>query len=738
MVSLFGRRMGVKPPSARRLSRIPAGSWQLAVSSPGQVPTDITVFRGVPTQPGAMAFEDPFGPSNFTFTLPAVSVFDAIGKGDLSWLAKEANIDVLHIGSMPVGYPFAGFAWEGFIGNFDWGDNGLQVQCVGAMHQVDLELAKPLYPARPSPYEVAIARAFDISVRPYLRTKGLRIEWPDWWKTLYAAPDASTPSYMIPIGVKAGDPWTGLLTRSTGSWDALLTSYVQTMLVSMYTERGRWTIDLDPGRQPVLRHRDRHFEAGDDDVIIDVAQPGMKAQFSEDWTQSLNVAYGSGQSLAGVGYSGMEVSGDGQTTFYRPLAAMRQVEPVTDKNGWYIRDRFRREVKLDLQAGLSENDARRVGAAHVQLFGDPGITGTLTMNSDPTLGGVSIPRHLVRAGMTVRTPKVFGVPDGPVFHVVSSTHDFASETTTLTVDSKYRDYLTVQEVLLRGRDALSVTRQLVSGGYQPPVQDQLLPWNYAAGSGMIPSGAQFSALRLFQDMPADVQFPWTEWTTQRPPKSAAWRSSYIHLGPASTNADNNWTGLSDSYGSRIGIPVKMAQAGTIRLLQFAAYDRDGNVLPVDFHVSFYYSRGVNYTSMPSMPTEYESRYPPYMGGQRYPFFPNAWESYNDDGTQRNPDQASAVQTSGLIRAYGSAYEKAGHWPGSSAAGDPATGLLVDEAQWSFDTTHFDANFDPYSATKNLSNPLAGQIYAMVWCDGQQQQDVYFAGRMFRVEPGMGT
>lgn len=728
----FLRRIGVKPVDAT--PRFDThGHWTLTVSAPGVGPVDILVFRGAPTQIASFDFEDPFGPSTLSFSLPAVSIFDALGQGDLAWLVKEADVDLAYTGPLPAGYPVSGFRWEGYVGTWDWSDNGLSVSCVGAMHQLDLEKAKPGYPAQPLPYEVAISRCF--AGRPYLRTRALRIEWPVWWKTFFATPAKGTPSYLIPTGVTPGSKWTALLTRSTGNWDDMLTGYVQSLLTSMYTERGRWTIDLDPGRSPVMRHRDIRTEISDFDVVIDAAQPGVKISLSEDWTQSLNVAYGQGSSLAGVSYTGMEVSSDGLVTSYRPLAAARQVEPASDKNGWFQRSRFRREVSLQLQPGLTEIEARKVAAQHLQRFGDPGVVGTITLQTDPKLGGQPMPRHLILPGMTCRLPKVFGSPDGPLLAITKVSYDFTSQTQTLTVDSKYRDQLTVEEVRKRGRDALAVTRMLVAGSYQPPVSDSLLPWDYSLGSGCIPGAAQASSVRLFKGMPSSVRFPWTEWTTQRPPKSTAWRNCYIRLGPASDDANRNWSAASDKAGSRLGIPIRMSQAGQIRLLQLAAYDRDGNVLPVSFHFSLYYSRGVNYMSTPQLPTALAPKFPPYKGGQHYPFFPNAWEQYNDDGTQANPNTASAVQSAGLIRAWGSAYEKAGHWPGSSAAGDPATGLLVDEAGFDFDTTHFDANFDPYSPSKNKTNPLAGQVYAMIWCDAQKSQEVFFAGRMFRTEPG---
>lgn len=743
MLDVVQRRLTHKPVRATRVAESITGYWSVSVHPPGQAPVDITFVRGLPTKIAAFGMEDPFGPTDFSFSLPGVTYFDRAGSGDLAWLVRDADVDLTWHGPLPSGYPFPGFRWEGYIASFDWSGDGLSVSCAGATHQMDNYQAKPEYPQRPLPYEWAITRQF--RGRPDLRLSAMRVEWPAWWKTKYTEPAKSTPAYLVPNGVKSGDNWTGMLTRSTGSWQATLTGYVQSLLTSMYTEKGRWTIDLDPGRMPVLRHRDIRTAPADDIAVIDPAAPEVKIDLSQDFSQSLNVAYGQGTSLSGVAYTGMEVSADGSTTTYQPLAALRQVEPATDKNGWFQRSRMRKEILLQLQQGLDENDARKVALAHLARFGDPGLTGTVTLGTDPTLGGVAFPRALLRAGMSIQLPKLFGDPAGVILHVTRSSYDAVEGTATLTVDSKYRDQLTIDEVRLRGRDALSITRMLVAGTYQPPVSDQLVPWNYATGSGYIPSGPQFSALRLFRDMPADLPFPWTDWTTQRPPKAAAWRDCYVRLGPRSVNANNNWTGVSDAAGSRIGIPVKLSQAGQIRLIQLAAYDRDGHVLPVDFHFSLYNSRGVNYTSMPSLPSDIAGNYPEwapagqrYAGGQHYPFFPNAWESYNADGTITNPKQVSAVQTSQLIRAWGSSYEKAGHWPGSSAAGDPPTGLLVDEAIFGYDCTRNPNQFDPQSPTKNATNPDAGVVYLMIYCDLQQNQEVFFAGRMFRVEPGTGA
>lgn len=730
--------------AAQPLEPIAVGTLRVYVRPPRGAAVEITRFRGVPTRLGTWTFSDPFGPGTLDLSLPAVSALERPGAGDLSWLTSATSVDVVYSGALPPGYPGGGWRWEGQVAALTWESVlGLRVECTGAMRQLDQYLAKPEYLARPIPYEVAIARAF--AGKPDLRTAQLRVEWPDDWPARYGAPPAGTPVYLVPDGVSPGDRWSGLLTRTTGSFEPLLTSYVQQLLTAMYTESGRWTLDLDPGRVPVLRHRSTTLDPEQADLVVDPVAPGVEVSLALDWSQSLNVAYGQGTSLAGVGYSGMQVSADGLSTTYEPLAAARQVHPVGEANGWYDPTVARREVMLQLQQGLDASEAATVAAAHLARFGDPGVTGTISLSTDPVMAGERLPRLLVRAGMSVRVPHLLGSRDGLTLAVTSVSVDAEGGKTTLTVDSRFRDALTVEEVQLRGRDALSVTRMLIGGKYTPPVPDQLLPWDYAAGSGCIPGGEEFSCARLFAGMPASVGFPWTPWTTSRPPKDPAWRSCYVRLGPADPlDATRNWAAVSDRDGARLGFPVRMAQAGQIRLVQVAAFDAEGNVLAVPFHLSLYYSRGVNPLSMPLLPARYAAGGADalpgiaYKAGQRYPFFPDAWETYRADGTRIGNETPVAVETAGQVAGWGTYYEKAGHWPGSSAEADPATGLLVDTTPFSFDTSNFDSTFDPYSAERNASNPLAGKVYAMIYCDAQADREVFFAGRMFRVEPGVSV
>lgn len=755
------------------------GAWQLTGHSlrTGKR-INLTSFRGVPTQIGQWGFSDPFGAKDLALTFPEVTIWDTVGQGDLEWVADGASIELIWVGPVPSTYPFGlpvwktfvvegdrlptpyvagwvgGFRWEGYVASYDIDtQEGLAIAATGGLYQLDRYNAKPEYPPRPYPYEVAIARQF--KNRPHLRTKHMKVAWPPDWQKTYTPPGAHTPTYLVPVGVRPMQPWTGLLTRDTGSWEAVLTSYIQTILAGMYTANGRWTLDMVQGRQPLLLHRDIKTVAGAETAIVDASAPGNLVSLSMDWTQSLDIVYGQGTALDGVQYTGMEVSADGSRTFYEPLAYRRQAFPTTD-NKWLDTRDMPTEVLLQLQPGLDPAGAASVAQFHLRSFADPGLTGQVVLGTDVTMNGEPMLRYLVRAGMDIAIPGLLGRPEPTVLHVTDNECDLVEKTNTLTVDTKFRDALTVKEVRARGRDSLKVSRMLVGGQYTPPVPDQLVPWNYNKGSGYIPSGHTQNCVELFNGMPDQIIFPWTPWTTQRPPKDHHWRNSYVHIGPASAVAANNWAyrqgGPSTHHGlgGHFGITIRAAQAATIRLLQIAAYDKNGNVMEVPFHVSFYTSRQVNVGSMPQV-TPFDvsnGSADGHVADAYYPFGADAWETYESSGVLANPSIPVAVQGSGLIRVYGTGFEQAGMYPGSgttlSGGGrDPngvsaATGLLVDEAQWSIDTTQQGQNFFiPY--VKGSDQPkLTGLIYAMIYCDQQGANDVYFLGRLFRVEPGTGS
>lgn len=719
------------------------GRWRVWAKRPGYDAVDVTFVRGAPTTVGDFAFADPFGPRDASLTFPTVTMYDLCGQGELFWLAPEVDFTIEWAGPLPASYPYERWVWEGYSLPIEYGQDQVSVTLIGAMLQLDDGLAKPEHPGQPIPYEVAIARQW--RTRGDLRIKPLEVQFPSWWTETYT-PKLKEVGAFIPVGVAPGAKWTGLLTRETGSWDKALTSYIQSLLASMYTQRGRWTLDLMPDRRPVLMHRDFAYAPSAATVVIQPTQPGVEVSLTEDWSQSANVLYGQAKAITGETYSASQIIEDGQRTVYLPLAALRQVEPTTNRNTWLELSRMRREIVLQTQEGLSAKDLIRVGQAQLQTMSDPGVNGTITLSSDcRTFAGDAIARHLIRAGMSVLLPNFKGNPDGIMLHITEASYSAESESITLTVDSKYRDQLTVAEVRNRGRDALNVPRMLLTGKVVGLLPDSLVPWNYAEGSGYIPSSPGYSARRLFEDIDEDLEltFPFEDLTRRRPPRSASWRTCYIRIGPSDlNNADKNWAytatrgGTSGGIGSKYAIPIKMASAGSIRSLQMAAYDADGNILRVPFHVSLYYQKNTSVEAMPKIPAGKVPNGQLYQPGQHYPFFPGAFETYDTQGVSTGIEVPLSVATAGLIRGYGTQKVPAGFWPGAQSAGDPATGLLVDDGIWEWQLVGQASGQDQINPFKfgDISSS-AGYLYMMIYCQHQLTQPVYFLGRMYRVEPG---
>jgi len=706
-----------------------SGYWRIWFypGGAGSQAEDVTFFRNIPTNVESIGTSDPFGPTTAVLTFPVITFLDELGAGDLRWLKQETDVDICWMtpdSDTPV------YRWEGYALSFDYGtDNGLTVTCTGAAFQADNWLAKPEYVYQPIPYETAIRRQF--TDRPDSRLGSLTIEWPSWWRNRFALSDyVNKPLYLRPVGLEDGQMWSGYVTRSTGSFDEVLTGYIQGLLSNMHTEYGQFTIALDPGRQPVLRHRDRVTAPDENTFVVDAIAPGVACTFTRDYSQRLNVVYGQGKALNGATFSGMRVSADGTNITHEPYAYRPVVHPV-NMNDWYDRTVMRKEVNLSFHEGVSEAEARQISKSHLQRFADPGVTGSITLTTDPLRNGIPTTRMLITAGSTIQVKGLFGRSEGVLFHITEV--ETSPESTNLTVDSRYRDQLTVQEVMARTRDSLAPVRLLTVGQYKPNIPDMLFPWSYADGSGHIPK----ASVSLFDGAPPDLTFPWEDWTRQRPPRDPQWSSSYIRVGPASSNADENWANMRATISDFKPYPVRMSQAGEARLLQVAAFDANGSLLRIPFHVSIFRTNGVSYTSMPMLGIDDEEENAPYLSGQHYPFFRRAWEQFDENGIALNPETGQAVTTAQLIVGYGNFYEKAGYWP--STSNDPtaiATGMLSDETGFSWDLTDAVYGVDPQrSADENLKDPNRADLQVMIYADAQAAKEVFFLGRVYRKEPG---
>jgi len=716
------------------------GYFAIFVSPPNGKAVDVTFFRGAPTKIGSFSWADPFGAATAQITFPSITQRERAGTGDLKWLVPNADVDILYF-DLNTG-EYAPWAWEGYLVSEDIAEDGRVFTAKGALFQGDNFLAAPEYPQQPVPYELLIKESFDPAANPSLRTQALKTTFPSDWKEVVPKYASGTPWYMKPWGVTTGQKWTGLTSRSTGSWEPRVTGFVQTLLSVMYTaDGGQWTIAHEKGRQPVLKVRPALRQPNPKTYEVVVGSHGVQVSVSRDFTQSANVIYAQGQDLAGTQFSGQQVANDGSSTYYEPFAALPHVYPATDTNKRLLPYMMRKESMLQLPQGIDELAARDIAVTQIRKHADPGFVGSVTLTIDPMQDGEAVPRYLIKAGDTILVKGLVGTD--VLFHIAESTIDIDSETVTLSVDTKFRDLLTVEEVKARTRDALDPVRLLQAGRFSVTVQDMVKPWSYAQGSGIIPSGGTVDATPLFTKyMANDAKFPWTDYTTQYPPSK--FPEFYIKVPKRRADADKNW-GLVNRDDKALGIPVKMSQAGSIRLTQIAAYDRDGNVKPVSFHVGIYGNKGITYSNMPSIPkawldskTDVEAKRARdigYEAGQHYPFFKDAFETQKSTGEQQSQPNYLLSSDANQIIAWGNYYERAGYSPGqmSIVGRDNPTGMLIDEANWSYDTTNT-TDFDPYSTANTAKMTNAGMVYILIYCDDNDDEDVYFLGRMFRNEP----
>lgn len=704
------------------------GYFRIFATPPGGKRKEITFFRGAPTQIQSMSTTDPFSDAAAQITLPQITGFERTGVGDLDWLVPWANLDISYYyadGSL------SAWSWEGMIVSEDVAQQGLNLSAKGALYQLDNYVAAPWFPQYPIPYELLIEATMDPYNNPSLRTAPLRVEFPQNWNT--TVPTFDRPDYLWflrPYGVKPGEKWTGLTTRNTGGWEPKLTGFVQSLLSVMFTEEGQWTVVKRTGRIPILRVRPHITQPSADTWVVYYGAPGVEVSLSRDFTQSANVIYASGTDLSGSTYSGQTVSADGSRTAYEPFAALPYVHPASASNARLNRNIVRKETRLQLPQGLDELAAREVAATQLRRFADPGYTGSITLTSDPMVAGNVRSKFLIRAGDTILVKNFRGTD--VLFHITEANVSPANGQVTMTIDTKFRDALTVHEVRARTRDALDPIHLLQVGRFSTTVQDQILPWSYANGSGVLPSGGPHDATELFtKRMAPNATFPWTDFTTKYPPKK--YPKYYAKVGPESSVADNNWANLG-SNGVALGIPVRMAQQGQIRLIQIAAYDENGNVVPCRFHLSIYNNSGVDSRSMPRIPDNTVAGRKNYKESQAYPFFAGAFERLNPDGTETDDPLRLLHESSGLVVGWGNYYEEAGYHPGRFSSGSPRTGMLIDETTWGFDTTS-DPDFDKYSIPNTREATTTGLLYAMIYADGHGNKPVYFLGRMFRTEPG---
>lgn len=787
------------------------GVWRvLAWRTKLETPTDITHLDNAPLQIVSLEFADPFDDATAAFSLPQY-----VGYSMPPWLTEFTNIDVYWVPATSVSsaypcinpitnqwdmylhpedqYPI----WQGFIQSIDIGMDGVNIQCQGALYQLDRYYAKPLYPMRPKLVENMIERAFDPSRRG-LWTNPLVINWETGWKT-YSDTDYQkfiTDNYgsarYVPTGTtirpdgtisdksneqysaQFGREWTGFTTRNTGSWEKLLTGYVNGQLSILYTENtdgdglqkgDQWTILMDD-RTPYMFVR---RQQKDPDFYVCYGQPGVEVRLTRDGSVFNNVVFGTGRAYGDEEWSNF-VQPTGTWTAWQPTAYDPLVWHGPDEWGWekyaafydgydatYERDNDYPVVERYAQFpdGISEGDGQAIGENWIYRDAEPGWMGDITLKVDPIDWWTETPynKWLIKPGDVIFL-KYFYDDSGTLwpginkFHISQVTMSPMEGTVSLKVDTKFRDLLTAEEAQAKGRDSLSPIKALQIGKKSVLINDILMPWSNRGGSGCFPKGAR--------NLKRTTGFPYEEDTTkngQRPedifkPAYKTGNGALIqdiqgnYYDTLSAALDTGVTldecfyvpikATSNVMSERWCIfPMLLAQAVDISQVEFALYNVDGTVAECEFHVSIWGPK-VNVADMPRVPPGYTGdditvkdwgEYGGLWGGGETTApngavsRANAWDPVRDDGsTWRDNDDggwyvgSTSVQNA-MIIGWGNYLNPCGYYPRKKGDDNAQmTGIFKDSANWSYD---FNQWID-FHANKETKNSTLGEIDYSCW------------------------
>jgi hypothetical protein len=711
-------------------SRDAGGYFVVVFSVPGKVSRDVTYYRNVPVEISSYSSGDPFSDAVASLRFPQITGFDDFGTGDLEWLNHNASVDIYYIDAAydvtgelinsltqvrDQGYDageLSDAVFQGFVASFDLAgsesDSSLSVQCQGALFQLDRMISKPFYPARPYLHEALIQRQLNPKNHPSLRTKALGVpQFPVGWTK--KMPSGAATVYT-PVGAKPGQNIVGFWTRQTGDFSRALTGYIQDLLAVMFVQEGsgvkpgdKWTLGLGPDRTPFLKIRSSDRAVAPPDFELFYGQLGADMNLSSDISQATNVIYGEGTGIDGVEWRNTIVSGDGKYTEYVPLASNPQVYPEnTDINPNFVKGLILNESYIRYGSGMGEDQAIAAAEKQLQQFADPGWAGSINLSIDPT--GIS--RWRIKAGMNVLVRNLVGSgSDGVMLHIAEASQNPSSGTVSLKVDSKYRDLLTLEEVFQRTRDPLTPAKLLRVNRRSIPIEDMHAPWNYNAGSGYMP----YANRNFFKDLNANDHFPWKAQARKYPPRR--YPQYYVSVNANARKRADRW---------KIGkyFPILLSEKGSARLLQIAAYDLNGNPVKVEFHFSLYY--------VPVVPNDM-----PRDKNGPSPFITGAFYSSDPTGVPWPKGYYLSPQPT-MIEGWGNKEQPAGYSPGRKSDGYAKTGLLIDEGSWSWDFPGNNPEFVQNTQTGKKNPPSAYTAYGAIYCE--YPQDVYFVGRIYRVDP----
>lgn len=637
------------------------GRFQIVVG--GQ---DVSYFRDVPSMVGSWSADEPFGDATARLVFPQITPFERYGSSaDLTWLGqwREVEINLVRTDGTVENL------WEGMVASVEYelteDSYRLTATCMGKLYQVDLYVRAPRFFEKDVKVVSFLKSQFSLDSRPNLRCAGLVVRDPNG-----ELDDES---------------------KRSGGWERTLTGFIQDELALLvdHDTWDQWTIHKEYPATPVLEKKDRLNQHW----IVHCGAPGIELSLSRDFSQAPNTFYGEGTDEAGTSW---RHTMPGHVGFYRPLAIAYNegvgetfYEDTTvsddyfssttqtefeqgDENPEFDPSAVRIETHTSYGGGVSPARAQDSARGTMRQFVDPGWSGQITLKSDPEEGSrfeIQPGQNILLRWFHLRPPTdddsydlQLTLTDGTeaywqyrtgvvwvwnattsasdhigwMFHVASVEADWENQTVTLTVDTKFRDALSLAEVLERTHDGnLDPAHRLRVTRDSSIPEDRKQPWDYHSGSGYLPLGSM--------DVGDPIDFP----PSTNP-------DAFIHVDPYKNTPADKTPPWKDHWTI---VPIEAATKATVMQTEITAYNSDGTVKPIRFSLAFHDEK-VWGDSMISDP-----------------FHTDAWDpKAADPSLQPNPY---------VIIAWGQGEQPAGYWPGVATDGDPVTGVHRDHGTWQF-------------------------------------------------------
>jgi len=597
-------------------------------------------------------------------------------------------------------------------------------------------------------------------------------------------------------------PWTGYLTRYTGGWDKALESYIASQLSYMYydvpddndpkvtgiTPGDSWTIGKKPGRVPILYLKRQRKEP---DLVAYYGQPGLELQLTRDGTQSTNIIFGKGKGYDGSQWMvqnfpekapwstwrpiGTDVDPHGTSLYHWDDWPRKQREDLYDGYDWYqltTQDIWIQEKNwASIPNGIEQGEGETIAKQYIARDKDPGWIGTATISVDLNdQNGNHISKWTFRTGMVLwikgfrgRNDKAWGIN---IFHIARVEMRPQEGTVSLTLDTKFREIVSIEEAQQSTRDSLAPMKMLQAGRESALIEDMVMAWNINQGAGCFPTDSI--------KMPKEDTFPYTDTTTKYPPNSI-FKDAYVRTNLTSysqiirSNATDGVDGnlskaaKSDMQDQLFYIPINvgnpnpsmrwgffpllLSQAFTISRTEFACYDEHGNLAPVEFHVSLFRTYNWDLKAMPNTivdntDPQHKANYAALWDGAFEKIDPATGMMW-DAGPTLNYQYHLPAENAQWFMGWGTFERPAGYSPGAKDRGDQPTGMLMDGAQWGFDFNSA-ADFTADVSQKEEKGAPQASSYSGGCAVYAQNVDglttpykwVYVMGRMYR-QPQVG-